>query len=146
MYNKTLDERELRRTFLLDRWPKELEAIKRAKDPVERSVYAAMKPFARFLSSEKHQTLCQGLAQEYPLHMQLEELKQAKAAGVRSDQDFTQFLALKKGQLNSMRAREYEAVLKECFQPAQNGSELHLAAEERAFLETNGINRRTIQQ
>ena len=112
VYNKTLDERELRRTFLLDRWPKELEAIKRAKDPVERSVYAAMKPFARFLSSEKHQTLCQGLAQEYLLHMQLEELKQAKAAGVRSDQDFTQFLCCQV-QFTAILSR-LEALLQYC--------------------------------
>ena len=139
VYNKILDERELRRTFLLDRWPQELEAMKKAKGPAERSVYAAMKPFARFLSAEKHQTLCQGLTQEYTLRMQLEELKQAKAAGLRTEQDFAQFLSLKKGQLNPSRAREYEALQKECFSPTQESSEVQLTAVERSFIESNGV-------
>lgn len=139
VYNKILDEREQRRAFLLDRWPQELLTIKQLKSPVERCVTAAMKPFARFLSSDKHQTLCQGLSHEYVLRMQIEELKQAKASGIRSDQDFTQFLTLKKSQLTPLRVKEYDALLKECFPQGQEVSVGELTEEEKTFIENNGI-------
>lgn len=113
VYNKVLDEREERKNFVIDRWPIELENEKKFKGPIERPIFAAMKPFARFLPPEKHLSLCQALAQEYILRMKLEELKQAKAAGVSTEQEFIQFLARRKTQLNSARQREYDSVVRE---------------------------------
>jgi len=113
VYNKVLDEREERKNFVIDRWPIELENEKKFKGPIERPIFAAMKPFARFLPPEKHLALCQALAQEYILRMKLEELKQAKAAGVRTEQEFIQFLARRKSQLNSARQREYDSVVRD---------------------------------
>lgn len=140
VYNKILEERETRKTFLMDRWPKELETMKQLRGPVERPIYAAMKPFTRFLPPDKHAALCQGLSQEYLLRMKLEELKQAKAAGVKTEAEFIQFIAQKKAQLNPIRQREYDQLLKECFPaPSAPTEEVRLSAEERSFVEAHEI-------
>jgi hypothetical protein len=58
VYNSILDEREERKAFAIDRWDSELENEKRyAGNLVERNIYTALKPIARFLPPEKFRAI-----------------------------------------------------------------------------------------
>lgn len=114
MYNEVLREREERKAFVMERWVQETKNEKKFKNNViERNIYQAMKPFARFLSPENHLILCQGLVQEYILKLKLEELREAKNLGIKTEQEFRQFLMDKRS--NTSRAKEYEAITKTKF-------------------------------
>lgn len=94
IYNKVLDERDERKRFVIDRWPSEIKNEARFNDTVlRRNVYHAMKPFARFLTEEKHLELCEGLVKESILRYKLMELQAAKKEGVRTEEEFRQFIA-----------------------------------------------------
>mmetsp|Transcript_34443 Transcript_34443/g.60409 ORF Transcript_34443/g.60409 Transcript_34443/m.60409 type:complete len:368 (-) Transcript_34443:47-1150(-) len=113
IYNKVLDEREERKTFVMERWLQELKTEKKFRgNVVERNIYHAMKPYARFLSGEKHHELCENLVKEYLLRMKLEELNEAKRQGLRTEAEFRQFLIERRSN-SIVRQREYDALLRE---------------------------------
>jgi transcriptional adapter 2-alpha len=123
VYNKVLDEREERKEFVMERWLQELKTEKQFRGNVlERNVYHAMKPYARFSSAEDHKELCQAMVHEYTLRMKLEELNEARRQGVRTEAEFRAFL---QGRRND-RQKEYEVMLK---------NELESGAEESQWVE-----------
>lgn len=112
-YNKVLDDRDERKTFVIQRWMQELKTEKRFRgNVVERNVYHAMKPYARYLTSEKHSELCEMLVKECLLRMKLAELNEAKRQGLRTEAEFRQFLTERRSG-NIARQKEYEVIAKE---------------------------------
>ena len=115
VYLKVLDEREERKTFVIERWPQEVKTEKRFKNNViERNAYYSIKPFARFLPFDKHLSFCEALIKENLLKFKLEELKDAKLKGIRTEEEFKKFLTQKKNTLPN-KTKEYEILLKEQF-------------------------------
>lgn len=114
MYNALLDEREERKQFVMERWPVEYNFEKKLK-PHEKAIYNTLKPFARLIPGEKLQTLCKAMAQEALLRSRLEELREAKSFGIRSEAEFKQRLALKRGTAPPKKQRDLELLAKEGF-------------------------------
>lgn len=115
-YNKVLNEREERKEFVIQRWQSELKNEKHFKgDVIRRNIYNSMKPYARFLSAEKHLMLCKALVKEYILRMKLDELTEARRSGVKSEAEFKQFLQERRNS-NPARQKEYDVLLKEEFE------------------------------
>ena len=115
MYSKILDEREERKNFVMNRWPLEVKTEKKFKNNViERNAYASIKPFARFLRYDKHFLFCEALIKETLLKFKLEELKEARARGIKTEEEFKKFLIQKKNTLPH-KVKEYEILLKETF-------------------------------
>ncbi|OMJ76705.1 hypothetical protein SteCoe_23866 [Stentor coeruleus] len=115
VYNKVLDEREERKNFVIDRWPLELANEKKYKNNIiEKTIYQALKPYARLMPPEKHQTLFEGLVKEYVLKLKLEELKEAQSRGIKTEDEFKKFLNEKKNTFSS-KSEEYDNVTREPF-------------------------------
>ena len=115
VYNKVLDEREERKDFVINRWPIELNNEKKFKNNIiEKTIYQALKPYARLLPPDKHMILFEGLVKEYILKLKLEELKEAQSRGVKTEEEFRKFLNEKKYTFSS-KSKEYETVIKEPF-------------------------------
>jgi transcriptional adapter 2-alpha len=115
VYNKVLDEREERKDFVINRWPIELNNEKKFKNNIiEKTIYQALKPYARLLPPDKHMMLFEGLVKEYILKLKLEELKEAQSRGVKTEEEFRKFLNEKKYTFSS-RSKEFETVIKEPF-------------------------------
>lgn len=115
VYNKVLDEREERKNFVIERWPIELANEKKFKNNIiEKTIYQAIKPYARYLTPEKHLELFEGLVKEYILKLKLEELKEAQSRGIRTEEEFRKFLSEKRNTFFS-KSKEFEAVIKEPF-------------------------------
>jgi transcriptional adapter 2-alpha len=115
VYNKVLDEREERKNFVIERWPIELENEKKFKNNIiERTIYQALKPYARLLPPDKHLSLFEGLVKEYILKLKLEELKEAQSRGIKTEEEFKRFLNEKKNTY-SAKSKEFETVIKEPF-------------------------------
>lgn len=111
-YNDLLDDREERKSFVIDRWPSELRSEKLFKgDVLRRNIYHAMKPYARYLPSDKHVRLCEALSEEYILRMKLEELKEAKRQGLSTQAEFKMFLQERRNN-NPARQKEYDTLLR----------------------------------
>lgn len=116
IYNKVLDEREERKAFVMDRWLQELKNEKQFKgNVIQRNIYHTMKPYARFLSPEKHLALCQALVKEYILRMKLVELTEARRQGLTTEAEFKQFLQERRSN-NLAKQKEYDVLLKEEFE------------------------------
>lgn len=65
VYNAVLDEREERKNFAIDRWHLEIANEKRyAKNYVEKNIYTAMKPLARFMLPEQFTKVVDNLIRE----------------------------------------------------------------------------------
>ena len=68
IYNAKLDERERRKTFVIERGLldyKRLLAVERRRPKEEREIYDAFRPFARFLSPKEHEDLVRGVILEH---------------------------------------------------------------------------------
>lgn len=115
VYNKVLDEREERKNFVIDRWPIELMNEKKYKNNViEKTIYQALKPYARFLPPDRHIALFEGLVKEYILKLKLEELKDATSKGIKTEEEFRRYLSEKKNAY-SYKGKEYDVIAKEPF-------------------------------
>lgn len=115
VYNKVLDEREERKTFVIERWPIELANEKKYKNNIiEKTIYQALKPYARLLPPDQHLALFEGLVKEYILKLKLEELKEAQSKGVKTEEEFKKFVNEKKNTF-SYKSKEYDSVIKEPF-------------------------------
>lgn len=115
VYNKVLDEREERKDFVINRWPIELKNEKKFKNNIiEKTIYQALKPYARLLTPEKHMLLFEGLVKEYILKLKLEELKEAQNRGIKTEEEFRKFLNEKKNSYSS-KSKEYDTIIKEPF-------------------------------
>lgn len=118
VYNKVLEEREERKKFVIERWPQELKNEKRfSHNIIEKTIYQAMKPYARLLTPEKHLALVEALIKEYMLRLKLEELKEAKSLGIKTEEDFKKFIHDKKNN----KAKEFDVLFKD-FKPQPRGS------------------------
>lgn len=79
VYNAILDEREERKTFAIDRWHLEIANEKKySKNSVEKNIYTAMKPVARFMTPEKFTSVVDNLIKEQILRKKLKLLREAK--------------------------------------------------------------------
>jgi transcriptional adapter 2-alpha len=115
VYNKVLDEREERKNFVIERWPIELVNEKKYKDNIiEKTIYQALKPYARLLPPDKHLSLFEGLVKEYILKLKLEELKEAQSRGIKTEEEFRKFINEKKNTFAS-KSKEFDNVIKEPF-------------------------------
>lgn len=115
VYNKVLDEREERKDFVINRWPIELANEKKFKNNIiEKTIYQALKPYARLLTPEKHMMLFEGLVKEYILKLKLEELKEAQSRGIKTEEEFRKFLNEKKNSFSS-KSKEFDTIIKEPF-------------------------------
>ena len=116
VYNKVLDEREERKNFVIDRWPIELANEKKyCNNIIEKTIYQALKPYARFLPPDQHIALFEGLVKEYILKMKLEELKEAQSRGIKSEEEFRKYLNEKKNTFSS-KSKEFDTVVNEVLQ------------------------------
>ncbi|CAG9318021.1 TADA2A [Blepharisma stoltei] len=133
-YNKVLDEREERKKFVMERWPIEVKNERKFRNPVEKSIYQSMKPFARLLPPDKHIALCEGLTKEYILKLKLEELREARSLGIATEEDFKKFLNEKRN--SSIKGKEYDVIFKEPFmhKMAQQERDQQIAGAEIAEL------------
>ena len=113
-YNAVLDEREERKQFVMERYPIENSFEKKLKSH-EKSVYSTLKPFARLIPAEKLQTLCKAMAQETTLRTKLEELREAKGLGIKSEAEFKQRMGYKRGIAQPKKQKDYEMLTKEGF-------------------------------
>ena len=143
MYNALLDEREERKQFVMERWPIEYNFEKKLR-PQEKTIYQMLKPFARLIPADKLQTLCKAMAQEAIFRMKIEELREAKSLGLRSEGEFKQRLALKRSTAPSKKQRDLELLSKEGFRykaAMERQTELQLteAGEPAALCEYLGI-------
>ena len=115
VYNKVLDEREERKTFVIERWPIELANEKKYKNNIiEKTIYQALKPYARLLPPDKHLELFEGMVKEYILKLKLEELREAQSRGIKTEEEFKKYINEKRNTF-SHKSKEYEAVIKEPF-------------------------------
>jgi transcriptional adapter 2-alpha len=114
VYLKVLDEREERKNFVMERWPLETKIEKKMKNVFERNAYYSIKPFARLLPFDKHQVFCDALVKENLLKLKLEELKEARSKGIKTEEDFKKFLSQKKN-IFVNKIKEYEILSKEIF-------------------------------
>ena len=67
IYNAKLDERERRKSFVIERGLldyKRLLAVERRRPKEEREIYDAFRPFARFLTPREHEDLVRGIILE----------------------------------------------------------------------------------
>jgi transcriptional adapter 2-alpha len=114
-YQQVLDEREERKKFVIERWPLEIKAEKKFRNNVfEKNVFQTLKPVARFLPPDKHHSFCDALVKESILKMKLDELKEAKNRGIRTEEEFRKFLLQKKLSF-PQKSKEYELLAKEGF-------------------------------
>lgn len=114
-YQVVLNEREKRKTFVLDRWPLEIKLEKKAKHNIfDKNAYTILKPAARFLPFDKYSSFCEALSKEYMMKMLLDELKEARSKGIKSEEDFKKFLTIKKNNFPT-KSKEYEILIREPF-------------------------------
>lgn len=115
VYLKVLDEREERKNFVIERWPLELKSEKKFKNNIiERNAYYSIKPFARLLPFDKHLSFCEALIKENLLKLKLEELKEARLRGIRTEEEFKKFLLQKKNNFSN-KIKEYDILIREPF-------------------------------
>ena len=137
VYNKVLDEREERKNFVIDRWPIELMNEKKYKNNViEKTIYQALKPYARFLPPDRHLALFEGLVKEYILKLKLEELKEAQSKGIKTEEEFRRYLNEKKNAF-SYKGKEYDAIIKEPFLQVSVGENIEESNEK--FSDKNSV-------
>lgn len=114
-YQLILNEREERKNFVMERWPQEIKLEKKLKNTIfEKNAYFCLKPAARYLPYDKHSSFCEALSKEYLTKMRLDELKEAKMKGIKSEEDFKRFLNNKKNNFQ-MKSKEYEILIREPF-------------------------------
>jgi transcriptional adapter 2-alpha len=115
IYQKVLDEREERKDFVMSRWPQEVRIEKKLKNSIfEKNAYATARPFARYFVTDKHSSFCEAIARENMLKMKLDELKEARAKGIKTEEEFKKFLLQKKS-LYANKSKEYDLLYKETF-------------------------------
>ena len=115
VYNKVLNEREERKSFVIERWPIELANERKYKNNIiEKTIYQALKPYARLLPPDKYLELFEGMVKEYILKLMLEELREAQSRGIKTEEEFKKFINEKRNTF-SAKSKEYEAVIKEPF-------------------------------
>jgi transcriptional adapter 2-alpha len=65
VYNSVLDEREERKAFAIDRWELEIQNERKySRNIVDKNVYTALKPIARFLPPEKFSSIVDNMIRE----------------------------------------------------------------------------------
>jgi transcriptional adapter 2-alpha len=135
-YNKVLDEREERKAFAMDRWLQELATEKQFRGTViQRNVYHAMKPYARFLAAEQHRSLCEAMVQDCILRMKLQELNEAKRQGIQTETEFRAFL-LERRNLTSAKQEEYDAMMEDSSEEPQCSEEIQKLKESPVVLDS----------
>lgn len=114
-YQLVLNEREERKSFVMERWPQEIKLEKKLKNTIfEKNAYFCLKPAARYLPYDKHSSFCEALSKEYLTKMRLDELKEARMKGIKTEEDFKRYLNIKKNNFH-MKSKEYEILIKEPF-------------------------------
>ena len=108
IYNAKLDERERRKQFVIERGLleyKRMLAVERRRPKEEREVYDALRPFARFLSSQEFEDLVRGIVLEHRLRKRIAQLQEYRRAGIRNLAEAQEYETAKK-------KREHAASLK----------------------------------
>lgn len=87
IYNKRLDERVKRKSFVIDRGLLDLKKqnhLERTRSTEEKEIYNLMKIFARFQTEEEHERLVQNIVKERNLRRRIEELKAYKELNLKT--------------------------------------------------------------
>lgn len=87
IYNRKLDERERRKTFVLERGLldyRKQQHIDRRRPKEEREIYNLMRVFARFQTPEEHEAYVQGLIKELNIRKRIAQLQEYRKMGIRS--------------------------------------------------------------
>ncbi|KAG2489501.1 hypothetical protein HYH03_011953 [Edaphochlamys debaryana] len=87
LYNKRLDERERRRSFVLERGllsSRSSQAVERRRNTQERDLHARMRVFARYQPQAAHEEFVEGLLLEARLRTRIAELREARRNGIRT--------------------------------------------------------------
>ncbi|KAG2435158.1 hypothetical protein HXX76_007242 [Chlamydomonas incerta] len=90
LYNRRLDERERRRSFLLERGLLQsgaVQAPEKRRNPAERDLHARMRVFARYQPQAAHEEFVEGLVLEARLRSRIAELREYRRNGIRTFAD-----------------------------------------------------------
>ncbi|PNW86501.1 hypothetical protein CHLRE_02g089150v5 [Chlamydomonas reinhardtii] len=90
LYNRRLDERERRRSFLLERGlinSRAVQAPEKRRNPAERDLHARMRVFARYQPQAAHEEFVEGLVLEARLRSRIAELREYRRNGIRTFAD-----------------------------------------------------------
>jgi transcriptional adapter 2-alpha len=99
IYNAKLDERERRKSFVIERGLldyKRLLAIERRRPRDEREIYDAFRPFARFNTPQEHEDLVRGVILEQRLRKRIAQLQEYRRNGIRSLAEAHEYDVLKR--------------------------------------------------
>lgn len=111
VYNGVLDEREERKDFAINRWPDEIRNERKYKNnPIHRTIYQSLKPYARFLPADKFARLVEGMIKEYELRLKLDELLEAHNSGVTTEEEFRSYLSNKRA---NPKSKDLDMILKD---------------------------------
>lgn len=108
IYNAKLDEREVRKSFVIERGLldyKRLLSMERKRPREEREVYEAFRPFARFNTPAEHEDLVRGIILEQRLRKRIAQLQEYRRNGIRSLAEAQEYEAAR-------RKREQQAALR----------------------------------
>ncbi|CEO98143.1 Transcriptional adapter [Plasmodiophora brassicae] len=109
IYNKTLDERQRRKDFILDRELLIPSGRKRSRE--ERDLCQKMACFARFQSKEDHAKFIQGLINENRLRKRIEQLQEHRLMGIQTLSESVQYeIEKKKREANKVLRKDKDKV------------------------------------
>jgi hypothetical protein len=114
IYNSKLDERERRKSFVIERGLleyKRLLAVERRRPKEEREVYDAFRPFARFMTPTEHEDLVRGVILENRLRKRISQLQEYRRAGIRSLAEAQEYEAAKRKREQSGSLRRQSSIV-----------------------------------